>query len=251
MEMIITTVILTLLMGYAWKIYFGGRETMRNTISQSQMQTETRIFLDHLAAEIASAYRFIKVDTENKKFSFYCYHYGRITLEDMYYNSGSSTAIDKRYILVLKIEYTWNADGTIKKSQIPGHLFFLDKTKRNTDAEFTEAPATEVDSSIAKYEKVVLHNIMDFQVAAYKQEFHPNPKDGEDYITIKRIKNGATQSEAAGTTFITLRIHNKIEERADRRDEELDLVSKLYSRVQLAEALYPSYFCSTDGRFEF
>jgi hypothetical protein len=49
-----------------------------------------------------------------------------------------------------------------------------------------------------------------------------------------------------------LRIHTKIDEGSEkRRDEELDIVTKFYSSVKLAEVANPGHFSSTDsdGRF--
>lgn len=247
MEMFVTFGIISLLMGYAWKIYFGSRETMRNTVSQSQMQSEARWFFDQLARDTAAVYRFIEVDPEGKKFSFYSYQTSRRTLEDMFYNaSGNAIAQADQLIDVLKVEYRLEANGVVKRQQTPGMLYF-----QRVPMTFTVGPAAQyAGTSNEAVTKDVLRSIASFEVAGYQQDFKQNPAVDEDPVITKRI-NGKSTTDAPKISFIVLRVHNKIDEHADRRDEELDLVCKFYSRVRLADAAYPNYFCSTDenGRF--
>ena len=85
-EAMIVAVILTMLLGFAWKFYFGGRETMRHTVAQSQVQADTRIFLDQLEVEMGSCYAFKEIDNENKKFSFYSFAFVRTPLDEVLYD---------------------------------------------------------------------------------------------------------------------------------------------------------------------
>ena len=240
-ELFVTMAIVSLLMGYAWKIYFSGRETMRNTVSQSQMQAETRWFFDQLARDIAAAYRFIEVDPAGKKFSFYCFQTSRRVLEDMLYDTaGKAIAPQDQVIDVLKIEYRLEANGQVKRQQTPGMLNFL-----RPQMTFTVGPAAQYSgTSNEPGTKTVLHNIADFQFAGYEQEFKANARPDEDPVVIRKIE-GTDPTKAGKTSFITLRVHNKIDEKQGR-DEELDLVCKFYSRVRLADAAYPGYFSTTD-----
>lgn len=240
-ELFVTMAIVTLLMGYAWKIYFSGRDTMRNTVSQSQMQSETRWFFDQLARDVAAAYRFIEVNPTLKKFSFYCFQTSRRTLEDMLYNSGGQAIAPQDQVIdVLKIEYRLEANGQVKRQQTPGILNFL----RNPMV-FAEGPAAQYSgTSNEPGTKTVLHNIADFEFTGYEQDFKASARPDEDPVIIRKI-DGTDAAQAGKTSFIALRVHNKIDERQGR-DEELDLVCKFYSRVRLADAAYPGYFSTTD-----
>lgn len=73
-EMMVVAAVVTLLMGFAWHFYFSGRETMRHTVSQSQVQADTRIMLDQLETEMTSCYAFDEVDSQEKKIQFLCFH---------------------------------------------------------------------------------------------------------------------------------------------------------------------------------
>lgn len=247
-EMVVTVIIISFLMGYAWKIYFGGRETMRYNVSMSQMQSEARWFFDQISRDVAACYRFYSVNPADKKFGMYCFQYARTSLDDIYYDSaGKAIPIGKQQIDVMKVEYSWTSDGKVRRKQIPGKLRF-----QETDPTFTQGPSSQYSGlETEEREKIVLNNIADFIFKPYAQEFTPNPTSGQNYVKIVPI-DATSSSSASATSFITLRIHSKIDEKhADRRDEELDIVAKLYSRVKLAESMNPGTFCSTDadGRF--
>ncbi|OQA09322.1 MAG: hypothetical protein BWY66_00626 [bacterium ADurb.Bin374] len=249
MEMMVTVVIVTFLMGYAWKIYFGGRETMRYNVSMSQMQSEARWFFDQISRDVAACYRFYAVTPTEKKLGMYCFQYTRTSLDDIYYDGSTGAAIppSRQQIDVLKVEYVWSTDGKVKRTQTPGKLRF-----QETPPTFTEGPASQYSGTENEAkEKVVLENIADFIFKPYAQEFNPTATSGEDYVKIVPVDT-ANAANASATAFITLRVHSRIDERhSDRRDEELDIVAKLYSRVKLAEGMNPGTFCSTDadGRF--
>lgn len=251
-ELVITVAIMTMLLGYAWEFYFSGRETMRHSVSQSQMQMESRIFLDHLGREISSAYRFHEVDRTSptqKKFSFYSYQFSRTTLERILYNEATGQAIspqDQKFD-VLKIEYIWNsADKKVQRIQTPGFLYFLKRPMQ-----FTQGPSAQYEGTPnAPSTKDVLHNIQDFDVRPFEQKYKKDFNDGEDPFTLREIKDTGVNN-ASSATFIAVRLHNKIDESANKRDEELDLVAKFYSRTRLAEAAYPGYFSTMDIRPEF
>ena len=119
-EMIIAFAIMSILAIYAWRIYFSGSETMRHTVTQSQIQSDIRLFLDKLEAEMMACYIFETVDTENKKFSFYTFTYGKKSLDDIYYDeSGNVRSIKSddstQSLKVLRIEYSWE-DGKVTKT---------------------------------------------------------------------------------------------------------------------------------------
>ncbi|NLI78093.1 MAG: hypothetical protein GX442_16880 [Candidatus Riflebacteria bacterium] len=244
-EMIITVLIISFLMGYAWKIWLGGRETTRHTLSQSQIQSDSRIFLDHLARDVAAAYRFYTVNPAEKKFGFYSFQITRTPSDEIFFNTlnGAIKPADEYAINVLKIEYAWSTDGTVKRSQVPGYLKFI----RNPMV-FTEGPAAQYSGTEnEKFEKVVLRDVADFDFKPYQQVFKRTTTNPTEPPKVQVVPVTATDPKKATlTTFITLRIHNKIDEVGNRRDEELDLVGKFYSRVRLAEAAYPGYFCTTD-----
>jgi len=244
-EMIVTVLIVSMLMGYAWKIFFGGRETMRHTVSQSQIQAESRWFLDHLARDIAASYRFYAVNPAEMKFGFYSFQLTRTPTDEIFYDTlrGTFKKPDDYSINVLKIEYSWNQNGTVKRSQVPGYLKFI-----KSPPEFQEGPSAQYENTEnAKSEKIVLSHINDFEFKPYQQVYKRNTANPTEPPKVQVVPILSTDpKKAVLTTFITLRIHNKIDEKGDRRDEELDLVGKFYSRVRLAEAAYPGYFCITD-----
>ncbi len=246
-EMMVTVVIITFLMGYAWKIYFSGRETMRYNVSMSQMQAEARWFFDQISRDVAACYRFYAVNPDEKKLGMYCFQYTRTPLDYVFYSDsagGAAIPVGDQQIDVLKVEYTFTPDGKVKRTQTPGKLKF-----QSANPTFTQGPAAQYTGTENEArEKVLLENIADFVYRPYTQEFKPNPTAGESAVKVTPV----TGTSASSTVFIALRIHSKIDEKhSERRDEELDIVAKLYSRVKLADAMYPGIFCSTDadGRF--
>jgi prepilin-type N-terminal cleavage/methylation domain-containing protein len=243
-EMMVVVVLVTLLMGFAWHFYFSGRETMRHTVSQSQIQLDTRLFLDHLEIEMSSCYAFSEVDTQNKKFSFYSYTFTPPHLDDVLYETDGTpqnTGEDSEASLsMVKYEYEWKDDGKVIKRRTPGKLNFLQNPMR-----FTEAEAT--DARYSSMEKTVLRDIADFEVKAYSQKIQ---REGEVLTPVIDPVTAPDKMDEA--TFIVLRLHTKIDELSERRrDEELDIVTKFYSSVKLSEVANPGAFASTDrdGRF--
>jgi Tfp pilus assembly protein PilE len=239
-ELIITVLILALLMGFAWKFYFGGRETMRHTVSQSQVQADTRIFLDHLETEMASAYSFYKVDSEKKVFGFYSFVFARTTLDDILYDASGrpqkSGTDSPQKIKTVRYEYAWNEDGTVTKTREPGWLYFLQKPMK-----FEKGNDSAYIAAYKSMEKKVLKNIVDFGIRGYIQKPDKSQTSGFKYDFVD------TAEKAADTSFITLRIHTQKDEANNRRDEELDIVTKFYCKTKLAETANPGYFCSTDN----
>lgn len=243
-EMMVVVVVVTLLMGFAWHFYFSGRETMRHTVSQSQIQLDTRIFLDHLEIEMGSCYAFAEVDSENKKFSFYSYTFTPPHLDDVIYDTtgkphGTGEDSDSALSMV-KYDYEWQEDGTVIKRRTPGMLKFLQKPMRFT-------PGEPTDPRYGSMEKAVLHDIADFDVKAYSQRVERIEQ------TLTQIVEPVNSVDKIGeAAFIVLRLHTKIDEQSEkRRDEELDIVTKFYSPIKLSEVANPGAFSSTDsnGRF--
>lgn len=241
-EMMIVAAVVTLLMGFVWHFYFSGRETMRHTVSQSQVQSDTRIFLDQLETEMTSCYAFDEVDNQQKKFSFYSFTYAKVPLDEIFYDTTgqprqTNEESDAR-IMVAKYEYSWNEDGTVLKKRTPGWLYFLKRPMR-----FTEGDANTFEAYKA-FEKKVLRDIAAFEVKGYTQT--PD-RDSDTGFRIAPIES----PQAQNASFIVLRVHTKIDETGNRRDEELDIVTKFYSSVKLTEIANPGYFSSTDadGRF--
>ncbi len=240
-ELMISLAIVALLAIYAWRIYFSGTETMRHTVSQSQIQADIRIFLDKLETEMMSCYSFDTVDPEKKKFSFYTYTYAKVSLDDIYYDysgnllSTNSEDSDSR-IKVKKIEYAWSEDGKVTKTRTPGWLYFLRKPWV-----FREDNSNAFDNGDKAMVNVELKDITEFEVKGYSQVPDLNSSTG--------VK--VTPSTSNETTFIVLRLHAFKEEAKNRRDEELDVITKFYSSIRLAEAANPGLFSSTDsdGRF--
>jgi len=224
--MVIVVLVVSLLMGFAWHFYFSGRETMRHTVSQSQIQLDTRLFLDNLEVEITSSYAFSEVDSQNKKFSFYTFTVTPPHLDDVYYDTSGnpySTGSDSDSKLsMVKYEYQWQENGTVVKKRTPGFLYFLQSPMR-----FTES--TPTDTRYSSMEKVVLRDIADFEVKAYSQK---TVREGE---RLKLVIEPATAADAGDAAFIVLRLHTKIDEVSEkRRDEELDIhiVNFVYGRVK-------------------
>lgn len=241
-EAMITTVIISFLAGYAYKIYFGSRETMRHTIAQSQIQSDMRVMLDHLEEEMATCYSFDEIDTENKKFSFYSFLYNKVPLDYIYYDSSGqnlSTGTDsKARILVCKYEYSLSNDGKILKSRTPGNLYFLQEPMN-----FQPSNSGEFDNYKAYTNKEMVSDIVDFEIKAYSQKRKQNSTE----VTIKEV----TKEKSADAAFIVLRLHAKIDESANRRDEELDIVTKFYSNYKLTDVANPNSFSSTDHNGQF
>lgn len=241
-EMMIVIVLLTMLLGFAWKFYFSGRESMRHTVSQSQVQADTRIFLDQLEVEMGSCYSFFDIDSENNKFAFYAFAFVRTPLDEVLYDTSGnprSTGTDSdAKIKVVKYEYAW-ADGKVTKKRTPGWLQFLKRPMQ-----FREGDPAHFIAAYSKMTKVVLRDIADFSVRGYRQTPDPTTDSG---FKIEPV----TPDKADEAAFITLRLHTFKEQSANRRDEELDIVTKFYSQTKLAEVANPDFFCTTDkdGRF--
>lgn len=242
-ELIVSIAIAALVGGYAWKVYFSGSETMRHTVSQSQIQSDIRNFLDDMETEMMSCYAFDTVDSENKKFSYFSYTYGKVSLDDIYYDvSGEpreTNADSDARIKVKKIEYSW-ADGKVTKKRTPGWLYFLHKPWTFEE----EKSASAIDTGDQAMEKEILKDISEFEIKGYSQL--------PDLTSDTGIKvTPVTPETATETTFIVLRLHALKDEVGKRRDEEIDIVTKFYSAIRLAEAANPGYFSSTDsdGRY--
>ncbi len=237
-EMIIAFAILSFLAIYAWRIYFSGSETMRHTVTQSQIQADIRLFLDKLEAEMMACYIFETVDTENKKFSFYTFTYGKKSLDDIYYDREGKpygTGSDSQQsIKVLRIEYSWE-DGKVTKKRTPGWLYFL-RSPMVFQADPTSNAFTDDEKEATT---VPLKEISEFEVKGYYQKKNNESDTGFDITPV-------TTETARSTTFIVLRIHALKDEVGSRRDEEIDVVTKFYSSIRLAEEANPGYFCSTD-----
>ncbi len=243
-EMMVVVVVVTLLMGFVWHFYFSGRETMRHTVSQSQIQLDTRIFLDNLEVEMSSCYTFCEVDNQNKKFSFYAFTTTPPHLDDVYYNTSGelrTTGADSDSTLsMVKYEYEWKEDGTVLKRRTPGMLYFLQQPMRFIAGEPT-------DIRYSSMEKTALRDIADFEIKAYSQKLQ---REGEMLTPV--IEPVTAPEKIEDASFIVLRLHTRIEEQSERRrDEELDIVTKFYSSVKLAEVANPGHFSSTDrdGRY--
>ncbi len=241
-EAMVVTVLVTLLLGFAWKFYFGGRETMRHTVSQSQVQADTRIFFDQLEVEMGSCYAFDQIDPENKKFSFYAFTYVRTPLDEVLYDrTGEPVKLDANCdakIKVVKYEYSW-ADNKVTKKRTPGWLKFL-----RTPMVFQEGSASDFIAAYQKMEKVVLRDIVNFDIRGYRQI-----RDRAEETGFKT--EPVTLADSKEAAFITLRIHTLKDESPSRRDEELDIVTKFYSQVKLAEVSNPDFFCTTDTQGKF
>jgi hypothetical protein len=242
-EAMIVAAIIMLLMGFAWKFYFGGRETMRHTVSQSQVQQDTRIFLDQLEVEMGSCYTFSEIDADASSFSFYSFVYARTPLDQVLYNSTGKPRLTSSEsdagLKVVKYQYTWDASGKVTKTRTPGWLLFLKEPM-----EFREGNPDHFIAAYSKMEKVVLRNIVEFSVRGYKQRREPTAPTGI-------LTESVSKEDSEDAIFIILRIHTKKDESANRRDEELDIVTKFFSQTKIAEVANPDYFCTTDreGRF--
>ena len=60
-ELMVSMLIIALIATYAWKIYSNSGESMRHTVSQSQIQADIRSFLDNLEAEMMTCYSFNEI----------------------------------------------------------------------------------------------------------------------------------------------------------------------------------------------
>mgnify|MGYP001579998594 FL=1 len=95
LEMFITVAIVSLLLSYAYQFYFQGRETMRYTQNQQQMQAESRWFLDQMGRDIASTYRFLELSSDKHSFRFYAFQQERMVLEDILYDTMGNPVDEK------------------------------------------------------------------------------------------------------------------------------------------------------------
>ena len=241
-EAIIATLIIAFLGTYAYNIYFGSRETMRNTIVQSQIQSDMRIMLDHLEEEMATCYSFNEIDTANKKFSFYSFLYNKVPLDYIFYdNTGTplSTGTDSNAkIMVCKYEYSHTNNVKVLKSRTPGYLYFLQEPMRfepNNNGEF--------DNYKQYSNKEMISDILDFEIKGYSQTRKSNSTE----VIIKEV----TKEKSADAAFIVLRVHAKIDESGNKRDEELDIVTKFYNNYKLTDVANPNSFSSTDHNGQF
>ena len=181
-ELIIAVAIMSILAIYAWRIYFSGSETMRHTVTQSQIQSDMRIFLDKLE---------------------------------------------------------------------PGYLYFLRSPMIFEAASPNSNDFTDDEKAATT---VPLKEISEFEVRGYRQALKSESdtnfdSDSEDFPGFECIPLAPEKSTL--TTFIDLRLHALKDEVGHRRDEEIDIVTRFYSSVRLAEEANPGYFCSTDHNGSF
>ncbi|MBQ3644519.1 MAG: type II secretion system protein [Candidatus Riflebacteria bacterium] len=242
-ELMVSMLIIALIATYAWKIYSNSGETMRHTVSQSQIQADIRSFLDNLEAEMMTCYSFNEIDSEKKMFSFYSFTYSKMSLDDIMYDGTSLRSIgadSDAAIKVLKIEYSW-ADGIVTKKRTPGLLYFYQRPMT-----FKEDTSNNTLSEKA-LTKEELKDISDFEVKGYTQTIERD----KDTDSLELKITPVTPQTASSAVFIALRIHALKDETGKRRDEEIDIVTKFYSSVKLAEITNPTYFSSTDNNGNF
>lgn len=237
-EMMVSLLILAFIAGYAWKIYSNSGETMRHTVSQSQIQSDIRSFLDNLEAEMMTCYCFDTIDTEKKMFSFYSFTYSKQPLDDILYDGANlrSTGSDSDACLKVKrMEYSW-ADGVVTKKRTPGWLYFLQKPMK-----FEASTSNAFDAMDKAMEKAELKEITEFEIKGYSQELGGTPEDKG--VIVKEV----TPETSSDASFIVLRLHTHKDEGAKRRDEEIDIVTKFYSGIKISNITNPGYFSTTDG----
>lgn len=241
-EMMVAMLIIAFIAGYAWKIYSNSGETMRHTVSQSQIQSDIRNFLDNLEAEMMTCYCFDTIDPDKKMFSFYSFTYSKQPLDDILYDGVNprSTGSDSDACLkVKKIEYSW-ADGIVTKKRTPGWLYFLKQPMK-----FEASTSNAFDETDKAMTREDLKDISDFEVRGYYQLVGGTPEDKGLKITPVKLEDSYKAS------FIVLRLHTHKDEGAKRRDEEIDIVTKFYSSIRISNITNPGYFSTTDadGRY--
>lgn len=237
-EMIVAMLIIAFIAGYAWKIYSNSGETMRHTVSQSQIQADIRNFLDNLEAEMMTCYCFDTIDTDKKMFSFYCFTYSKQPLDNILYDGNNLASTDENSnacLKVKKMEYSW-ADGKVTKKRTPGWLYFLRKPIKFEAS--TSNAFDETDKAMTKEE---LRDITEFEVKGYLQEPGGTKEDKGLKITPVKPENSYLAA------FIVLRLHTHKDEGAKRRDEEIDIVNKFYSSVRISHLTNLGYFSTIDG----
>ncbi len=236
-EMMVSMLIIAFIAGYAWKIYSNSGETMRHTVSQSQIQADIRGFLDNLETEMMTCYSFDTIDTDKKKFSFYCFTYSKQPLDDILYDGDTlkNTGPDSdAKIKVKKIEYSWE-NGIVTKKRTPGWLYFLQRPIK-----FEASTSNAFDATDKAMTKEELRDISEFEVKGYLQELNGSPED-------KGLKIAPVKTEESyKAAFIVLRLHTHKDEGAKRRDEEIDIVNKFYSTIRIANLTNVGYFSTTD-----
>lgn len=238
-EMMVAMLIIAFIAGYAWKIYSNSGETMRHTVSQSQIQADIRGFLDNLEAEMMTCYSFDTIDTEKKKFSFYCFTYSKQPLDNLLYdgtNPKSTGSDSDACVKVKKMEYSWDDKGIVTKKRTPGWLYFLQQPMK-----FEASTSNAFDESDKAMTKEELKDITEFEVKGYFQQ--PGGTDEEKGLKITPV----TPDDSYKATFIVLRLHTHKNEGAKRRDEEIDIVTKFYSKIRIANVTNPGYFSTTDS----
>ena len=241
-EMMVSMLIIAFIAGYAWKLYSNSGETMRHTVSQSQIQADIRSFLDNLEAEMMTCYSFDTIDTDKKMFSFYCFTYSKQPLDNILYDGSAikSTGPDSdAAIKVKRIEYSWE-NGIVTKKRTPGWLYFLQKPMK-----FEASNSNAFDATDKAMTKEELRDISEFEVKGYSQELGGNPEDKG--LKITQLK----PEDSYKAAFIVLRLHTHKDEGAKRRDEEIDIVNKFYSTIRVANLTNLGYFSTTDrdGRY--
>ena len=173
-EMMVSLLIIAFIAGYAWKIYSNSGETMRHTVSQSQIQADIRSFLDNLEAEMMTCYSFDTIDTDKKIFSFYSFMNKKQPLDEILYDGDSLKSTDSdsdAAILVKKIEYSWE-NGIVTKKRTPGLLYFLQKPMK-----FQASTSNAVDLADKAMTKEDLRDITEFEVKGYLQEPNGSNED--------------------------------------------------------------------------
>ena len=233
-EMMIAVLIMAFIAAFMWRIYSNGGETMRHTVSQSQLQADIRQFLDRLESEMMTCYAFNEIDSENKKFSFYSYTYSKNPLERIYYDESGeirdiSSEDSEQSVKVKKIEYSWKEDGTVTKTRTPGWLYFL----RNPMV-FKEDNSNVFDNGDKAMTKVILRDIKDLEVKGYKQKIEMNEDNEVGY----KVEPVVSEEDVPLATFIVLRLHAYKGEGGRKRDEEIDVVTKYYSSIRIADITY-------------
>ncbi|NLM17302.1 MAG: hypothetical protein GX221_06255 [Candidatus Riflebacteria bacterium] len=248
-ELMVAASLAVLLIGAIMYYHYTGTETTRFAVSQSKIQNDSRIFLDKLEMQMMAAHSFAEIDSENKKFSLYMYTYARVPLDDILFDGRDARSLSPIESVqlgarhkVVKYTYSW-VDSKVTVTREPGWLYFL-----KDPIEFVPDNSSAFDEQYAPYTGVVLSGVENFEIKGYIQKPNPDFVPGSLSAGVKPfLIEPVTVENSHEAVFIVLRLYSKIDEGGNKRDEELDLVTKFYSAPRLAEALYPGYFSTSDS----
>ncbi len=245
-ELMIAVSLAAFILYFAWEFYFKGSATTKHVSTMSKLQADGRIFLGKIYQDTAMAYCFESVDEQAKSFTFIKFRAKVPDLEDMVFMGNSyqrRSPLDYNFP-VSRVEYKCDAKGVVTRKEEGGDLYF-----QKVPVEFRPNPALGGDTAA----RPILYNISSWSVKLYQQKIEVKVDGANRTVDVKvtPITQSTVAAEARKATFATLLVRSFVDDKANIRDEDLQIAVKLYSRYRTMAVNNPSYFCSVDDAQDF